>query len=141
MLIRSKVNFYPDIHICDPKEEEGESYIKIGDEFVVFFIAVYLDGHHTWGKKIDDKYWVMINHDKECATMASVPLSYFDIMNSTVSKYWKISFSEDKKVIAFEPQEFVDNIYFFDDVEERVPEVVEQFWDLKRKLEEEHERN
>lgn len=141
MLIRSKVNFYPDIHICDPKEEEGGSYIKTGDEFVAFVFYVYLDGRPTWKKKIDDKYWVMINHDKECATMAIVPLSFFDIVDPTVSKYWNLSLSSDEEIISFEPKEFIDNIYFFEDVEESVFEAVEQFWDLKRRLEEEHERN
>lgn len=64
--------------------------------------------------------------------LISIPIELFEIIDSRVSKYWSISYSD--STTRFWPNEFYQE-YFPDDLFEEVTEVISHFNEVKNKLE------
>lgn len=65
----------------------------------------------------------------------SVPLCLFDIIDDRPSKYWKIKKSSDHELTMI-PEEFYQE-YFYDDLSNGFPEIVEIYKQVVEKLEKE----
>jgi len=79
----------------------------------------------------------MVEIVNEYGHLSSVPLFLFEIINPSVSKYWKIKIFNEF-TIAFWPEPFYRE-YFHDDLSENIEEVVNDFKKVKHLLEKEFE--
>jgi len=109
-------------------KEKGQFDIDIDREYTVLgvFFNYNLLGNDTW---------IMYKVHEE--RIGYAPLCLFEVLDNRASQYWKYHF--DRNLHIFEPQEFIDNPYFNDDLTEGFPEVVKIFAELCKKMEAEFE--
>lgn len=70
--------------------------------------------------------WLGILMEPEIPTVIEVPICLFEIVDPRVSRYWEIRVS-DKGVVRFWPPSFYRE-YYHDDLSDRDPETVKDFW-------------
>lgn len=95
-----------------------QDFLNIGDEYTVYAITI----------QKTMTYVQIYIYNK----LISVPIELFEIIDSRVSKYWSISYTN--STTRFWPNEFYQD-YFHDDLFEDVPEIVSKFKEVKNKLE------
>lgn len=78
--------------------------------------------------------FVYIKDDDGGCTTA--PLFLFKIIDDTVSRYWKLQY--DNSLLTLYPESFYKNIYYMEDLAERVPETKADFEKLCKLFDEEN---
>ena len=108
--------------------DKSDFHLEIDEIYTVLgvFFNYNLLGNDTW---------IMYKVHEE--RIGYAPLCLFEVLDNRVSQYWKYHF--DRNLHIFEPQEFIDNPYFNDDLTEGFPEVVKVFAALCQKMEAEFE--
>lgn len=101
------------------KQEFG---VKAGEEYLVFGISI-----------LDGEPWVDIMLPI-ANILHPVPLCLFEIVDRRISKYWVIGL-ESKGNLIISPPSILDQPYYFDDLSESIPEVVEDFRRVRELLE------
>jgi len=97
-----------------------ENFLNIGDEYTVYAVTIQ-----------KTMTYVQIYIDNK---LISIPIELFEIIDSKVSKYWLVSYTD--STTRFWPNEFYQE-FFHDDLFEGVTEIVTQFNDVKNKIERE----
>jgi len=106
-----------DISVINSKME---NFLNIGDEYTVYAVTIQ-----------KTMTYVQIYIDNK---LISIPIELFEIIDSKVSKYWLVSYTD--STTRFWPNEFYQE-FFHDDLFEGVTEIVTQFNDVKNKIERE----
>ena len=97
--------------------------IKPDERYVVF-------GLHTLGSEI----WVdIMDPDLEPGYLFEAPLMLFEIVDPRVSKFWEMRITAKGQFKIAAPSMFTD--YYFDRLFESVPEVVQDFIQLRARME------
>lgn len=99
-------------------------HLDINDTYLVFGLFIKNNGA------------VIIDCLNKYNHVHSYPLDLFEIEDGKVSKYWIMKVNKNGE-IQFSVKEFYDNIYFLDDLSEDIPEVVSQFQDLLKRMQNE----
>jgi len=79
--------------------------------------------------------WVEVLIEPRVPTPVSVPLCLFEIVDSRASRFWEIQLS-DNGVVRLWPPSFYHE-YYHDDLSNRDPELVKDFWRVYALLESE----
>jgi hypothetical protein len=96
--------------------------VAAGEKYLVFGLSI-----------VDGETWIDILL-LPSGYLHSVPLILFEILDRRLSKYWVIGFGP-KGNLIMRPSSIVDQPYYFDDLSNGVPEVVEDFREVKELLE------
>lgn len=102
--------------------------VVIGREYSVLDLTINADSKST-----GNGVWVDILMEPDIPTILPVPLCLFEIVDSRVSRYWEVRVRPDGSV-TLEPPSF-SRKSFLEDVSDRVPAAVEEFWRVQRLLE------
>jgi hypothetical protein len=95
----------------------------VGKEYLVFGISI-----------MDGEPWIDILSESKYLVQA--PLCLFEIINRRISKYWVVGFSPHGDFIM-RPPSILDQPYYFDDLSEYKPDVLNEFQKIKDLLENE----
>ena len=111
---------------------------RLKEEFVGKFSFLGPD-FNTFDFKIGQEFTVLgLSYHSICPIVeiynggtnpSSVPLFMFEVMDDTLSKYWKVKYNEDYKTLRLEPEIFYDE-YFADRLSDQVPEVEKAFFEI-----------
>lgn len=101
------------------KQEFG---LTIGKEYIVFGLRI-----------LDGAVWVELVSDT--GYLYSTPLCLFGIIDGRVSRYWETRVDEDGDVDILPPSFY--SKYYYDDLLERVSDVVEDFRKIRSLIESE----
>lgn len=96
-------------------------YVTVGREYVVLGLTINVDSL-TMGIGA----WIDVLMEPDIPTVIPVPLCLFEIIDPKVSRYWEVRVLSEGFVI-FEPPSF-SRKSFLENVSDRIPEAVEEFW-------------
>ncbi len=102
--------------------------LKVGREYLVFALTI-----DTSSAAAQGGVWVSIQMEPKSPTMIAVPLSLFEIIDPRASRYWTVG-SPREGLLRIWPAAFLADFYH-DDLSERLPEAVNDFWKVQALLE------
>jgi hypothetical protein len=70
--------------------------------------------------------WVEVLMEPDIPTLIPAPLCLFEIVDPRVSRYWEIHVSDEGMVRLWPPSFYRE--YYHDDLSDRAPEIVKDFW-------------
>jgi hypothetical protein len=103
-------------------------HVTIGREYVVLSLTV-----NTASGTVGNGVWIDVLMEPDVPTVIPVPLCLFEIVDPRASRYWEIGVSPDGST-TLEPPSF-SRKSFLEDVSDRIPEAVKEFWHLYSLLE------
>jgi hypothetical protein len=77
--------------------------------------------------------WVDVLMEPDIPTLIPVPLCLFEIVDPRVSRYWEVRVSDEGRVRLWPPSFYRE--YYHDDLSDRDPETVKDFWRVHALLE------
>jgi hypothetical protein len=108
-----------------PRGPKTEFFITVGKEYVVYGVEFALN-----------QIWFYIDDDQHHWYPIRKPAPLFQLIDSRLSKYWRIGISEGKhgSVCWLFFDEFISDPYFYDRLTDRAAAEVEIFRERKRQM-------